>query len=421
MQRSTGKAPPFLTIQCWRPKHIAIRLGVQSLLRVGFERSKDPAISFATVLQRSQDEKNSQKMASTELDKFADQFKTGANPDAIKNTGYDLNLNQLDPRIAELVCQLAEVNLSSAVAQNNELWVTLPILLEDPGKDSSWSYGRETRRLAYSLLCCSRGTATNYPQAITESSRKGPRIAQDIIQIIHPTKLSETIRKSVAELGSLHQSNVFPGSPGTNVPREYILWALGSVLKQRVAAGKNATASTTIQEYIGLDRRSPMAGKKARIPDHEGEWQLVHLNANVHSTLYSLRILHQVCGVLHSNVINMDCKDEFTRLRECLKSMPTVQDLFLDTERVKFLMRQSPLSKSDQAFADIQPYTGHSLRVSPPPKVDTTTGFTTATSKNASKRNKKRRLAENDADKQHKADVPRKTSTNPFDLLIGRT
>lgn len=425
--RTSNGQPSALEIQCWRPKRIRERLGREDLLRVGFERSKDPTASFATILQRSVKPQNDEEAA--ELARFTEQFRQPRLLRSETRAMDQLRLSDLDPRLAELICQLTESKDDSSIFQGPDPWVTLPMLLEDPSKDASWIYGQELRQLSYSLLSAAlQQPKTAAFSSVTEHIRKGQRITQEIVEMIGSAgnKISKAIQNCIADLMALMNSTSDPGDSGTGNPRDYILWALATVLKQRATEGKSIMPSSTIRAYLGLSdshgHLSTISKKsKSPQPDIDAEWRLLHLNANVQAVLYSLRILRQTCIFLRTNTESIDASYEadFTKLSQMIEHMPPIQDLFLDVDSVRSLMQQNPLSTGDHLYRDIFPDDVSSSKGSTRSKV--IDGGTNHLVMERAVRKKRKKHGRGDRVGQKPAtrtESYEKHSKNPFDLLM---
>lgn len=426
MSHSPNGEPSTIHLRCWRPNQVKTRLDTDDLLRVAFERSRDATASFATILQRSQTSNHKDGPEAIDFARFTNQFRSPNESTATTKTSLGPDLRGLDPRIAELICQLTEVNDDSPVFRAQDLWVTLPLLLEDPSKDASWSYGRDLRRLAYSLLFATHGRSpsTGQSPSVTESIRKGQRITQDIVEVIYPTKLADAIRNCIADL-AFSPGSTNPHNSNATMPHDYILWALRNVLKQRTATGKNIMPSVSIRTYLGLvdpPTSTNPANKKAKPghPDYEAEWRLLHLNANVQAALYSLRMLRQTCIFLKDDSRHMSYRNEFDNLLRLISFMPPIHDLFLDVKGVRTLMRQAPSSVVDRAFRDIFPEVGGSLRASTLPEVEKE-GKSLPKMEEVVRKKRKKQQKDGANAVSNRASQPgpqTKFSTNPFDLLM---
>lgn len=343
------------------------------------------------------------------------------------------SLNGLDPRLAELVCQIRATDESRATFKSQEIWVTFPVLLEDPSKDASWMYGREIRQLAYSLLFAAYNCLTiDGIPCVTESLRKGQRITQDVVELQSAagTKISNAAKLIIANLATL--SNTVNNSVAQR-SRDHVLWALTSVLNQRAEVGKSAIPSTTIRQYLGLNHpgsQSHLSNKKPKPSklDHETQWILLHLNANVQSILYSLRMLRQTCVFLNDNASNHTTAtsdgEDFAKLLRRLESMPPIQDLFLDVDGVRALIRRMPLAAGDPVYkqlfpSDIPNSQGSSLAEVRERRIIENTMEEVTTRKKKRRKHGKGGGGDEQNARKERPDGPgnKFKSTNPFDLL----
>lgn len=363
----SDRDPSTIRVQCWRPKQLRAKIGTDNLLRVAFQRSEDPTITFSAVLQRSKERRTTEKEA--KFARFAGQFSSPIDAIQMKSragAGSQLNLNHLDPRLSELVCQLAENKAEPATFRAQDFWVTLPILLEDPSRDASWIYGRDIRQLAYSLLSAAFPIEINSnPQKVIESLRKGQRITQESVEILNPTeqKVNIAIEACISLLAPLSKIS------NATKARDYIVWSTVTVMNQRIKSGKSVIPSSTIREYLGLNsefshtrplsapRKTETKANKSSSSsaNNDLQWSLHHLNANVQAVLYSLRLLRQVCLFLRNHPMRSPHDKEIELLLQSLQSMPTISDLFLDVVGTRKLMKQTPLPRSDPMYMELFP------------------------------------------------------------------
>jgi len=282
---------------------IADRLKVSSLLRLGFERHLDPSISTGIVIERARDDSRLELYAS-EYSAFCNQYMSPSPADINSRR----NIDSLDPRTAELI-----VDTSDAPH------VYMAPLLEDPSRDSSWSYGAEIRQLSYSLL---KKVAKKH---VAEYARKGQRIVSRVVPVLGRQQIHERAVDVLEFLETASSAlSATPLAPSASLLEWYIV-ALRIVHQQKRSAGKQAPNSTQIIHLLGL----------SSIPAARTSWEDVHLLANAHAVLYSLRMLKQIttCIINHSPPESDDCELPLDRLRELnsrLEPLPPIASLFLD-------------------------------------------------------------------------------------------
>lgn len=246
--------------------------------------------------------------------------------------------------------------------------MTLPILLEDPGRDASWAYGRELRRLAYSILMTRYSKSDQPMLPVVELSRKGQRIAEDRHQLIPRTGISGRIEKCTHTSRQFLRFRNFESHSDSDKAFDYIFWALGNVLIQHSTAGKQAIPLQIIRLFLGIADRSAkphQVANKTRSSTADVEWRLLHLNANVQAAMYSLRLLQQVCSVLRHELASLCSEKDFTFLMGLVESMPTTQELFLDLDEVQSVMQKHTLQQRNQVLEKVLTICGHSLPSTP--------------------------------------------------------
>lgn len=298
-----------ITALALTPSHIAQRLGVTSLPRFGFERFLDPSASIAIVKERARDEARLEKLDAeyvTFLEQYSNSSPSLRRPQPV--------LNSLDPRIAELVVDSTE---------SPHMYLTP--LLEDPSRDSSWSYGTDVRQLAYTILFTIK-SGPRKVKDVVEYARKGQRITSSTLPILPEAPNRDRLGQVLSLLGS----------PSLETASDAILhWhilATSLVHKQKSGAGKSTPTMPQIARIFGLQP----------IPTSKFSWDDIHLLGNIHAVLYSLRILKQITryaltDLRHKTDEHNNHNDLLQRLHLLLarlELMPAVQDLFLDVSNL---------------------------------------------------------------------------------------
>ena len=423
----TGNARA-LEAQCWRPREIVQKLELNSLLGLGFERSKDSTASFSIILQRAKDSRGIVE-SDTGFTAFQTQFNgPSESPTELSSSK---SLTNFDPRLSELVCQL--FNASDATLSNSPaiLQLTLPILHEDPTRDSSWSYGRSLRHAAYCLLHLHKLKTTKaHPTAepptsdpsVSELNRKGQRIAEDKLLL---TSSHQPISSAKTNMNLLNQylatasPSTTTSTPPTPTATTYILWALHTVLDQRLTVGKQSYSRNLIKQFLSL---TPLPSERQQRPpaglpvsDAANGWTLLHLNANVQAVLYSARMLKQTVDFLQKNREHDQAgtDDEIAKLAQVLGSMPPIEDLFLDPIGARHLMQQVPQEKLRGMISPIFELAGWSLDDMNEAAKEDSSNLEVV----VSRKSKKRKKAKVEEDNKASASAAKPRSTNPFDLL----
>lgn len=278
--------------RCWRPQTIAEQLGIPSLFYFGFARAQNSRGSFNVVAQTAKELRAGQN---DQLEDFRAEF------DLRAGTPPSIALDSLDPRFAEVACQL------SASDPEKKPEITLPMLLEDSNRDASWSYGKSTRQLAYSIL--TKHFTSLRSTEVIEHSRKGPAIASTTFAILAKTDLEQYSQGLVDRMTQYTLED----------PCGWIMYAIHEVWSQRNNVGKSVFSAHILSILLGL-APVPIAGQKT-----VNMWDLMHLNANIQAVLYSTRLLKQAVK-MDSSRTRFSSTDV---LVGTLDEMPAFQKIFL--------------------------------------------------------------------------------------------
>ena len=248
-----------------RPNEIVANLRVDSLLRLAFERFKDPYISFNNVVARAILPLKSQNEAT---------FSTFAREYSLEDVNLIRTVSSvsldLDTRLSELYHQLHESQ------QHPQIY--LPILIENHARTSSWTFGLPLRLLAYSLLTIHSHRPTT---TVEEHSRSGSRIRPRQLELYTSPTLSSILTTTMHHLRRT-RSLLSPMIPAETpslwhlISTTYLLESLKRI--QKPLPDKEWLIEFLRDGYLTLDA--------------------VHFEANIHAVWYSLRILKQVVSLV---------------------------------------------------------------------------------------------------------------------------
>ncbi|KAL4778749.1 XPG domain containing-domain-containing protein [Aspergillus varians] len=274
-----------------RPSMAAQRLGISSLLSLAYELKTQPEVALGELLQRS---KNATAMAELSgYQRFAEEYQNSHCYVQTRTTKRPLE--PLDTRISELFWQY---ELRGEYAIGDYPHVYLPTMNEDHAKRCAWVEGREYRNAAYSILNLSRPINERH-RYVTEFVRRGQRIASDKLQLHDKKWISAQLKSLEACLESLQSSL------GGKCDSLYF-WTLFALWD---SYGADSVFSPGDLQKLKQFLRLGYMGKQLG-------WADIHLTAQTHSVLYSLRILKQLLG--HSNPRDI----EMMRLRAILEGLP---------------------------------------------------------------------------------------------------
>ena len=343
---------------------LSSKLGVScSLQRFCFHRSLDPTISTSELKIQCRKRSNLQlRLSTTEEEQRWRRFLWLYSTDDVviinhdqgeggqsKNTRRErhrnptLQIQGLDPRVAELVTQFQDLNTRPDAAptedgkakhadedkDENVVHMYLPLLIEDPSRDSAWSYGRSIRLLAYTLLqrCIPLPGFTKTGELrsprMYEYQRRGSRIVglpielaptgcqiEPLLQSYHAHQ-ARNLSSPKTTIGVSTSASASASAP-LSTTHFWKSFALALVSQQRVSDGKIPPDNAWAERYINLHQF-------AYVPS---SWDDVHSQASLEAVLYSLRMLKQVADLVvgYSSVANGEEEEETEgRLRELVE------------------------------------------------------------------------------------------------------
>ncbi|EAA59030.1 hypothetical protein AN8292.2 [Aspergillus nidulans FGSC A4] len=227
---------PQIKATMLRPSLVARRLGIRSLLLLAFQISKArPETSLVELLRRT-------KMGIAEVEM--------ARYQQFANMGYP--------------------------------HVYLSVLKEDHTRQCAWAKGRKYRQLAYSIMNLSRPIDERHC-FIAEFVRRGRRISEDKLRLLDEGSIFAELELLKARLESL-QSSFKKSSDNLDY------WAAFALCDVYLVAD----AELAQNDFQKLEQflKHGYIGKKLK-------WEDIHLTAQIHAVLYSLRILKQILDLFH--------------------------------------------------------------------------------------------------------------------------
>jgi XPG domain containing len=294
----------FLKARRLHPLNIARRLslttpiGNPSLLRFGFERLNDPSTPTGTIRSRL-----TGCLSAEASEAFEDFCKLYTDLKEIESAEAVVNvLVQLDPRLSELYCQY---NCKEYVVHPpHSPHIYMPPLVEDPTRDSSWTYGKDLRILAYSLLKISAENNGNlqHSDRVIEFQRRGPRIVGVPLKVLSRVELVSSMEATVRDLCE-HDFTV-------GALLQWRLIGLKKVNMEKARHGKPTLSHAWVAEFL----RKGYAGDSL-------SWDDIHTYANVQACLYSFWILKQACAVSKSRTYLRPYVDSLTKAIQPLVSL----------------------------------------------------------------------------------------------------
>ncbi|KAL9616542.1 MAG: hypothetical protein Q9160_008609 [Pyrenula sp. 1 TL-2023] len=285
----------------WRPGVIAQKLQISGINRLAFARSRDPYSSYANILQCARQQlSNAQK---DDFIQFSEEYSL-----ALSNSSAPPELDKLDPRISELFLQIKHPTHNATRFDVPHIY--LPVLLENPARTCSWTYGAGFRRLAYSLLTLSV-PALCRPAEIIEHQRRGARIAA--VALV-PLSQEET----VSELGWVENmfSSAFASSNCQRTSSAFwVVFGFLEASRRLKADDKMPISQEWIIQFLASGRlNSPFT------------WDDLHAYTNAQAVLYSLRLLKQILFAVRDS-LPPELSRSAARAQELLDDLPNLCSL----------------------------------------------------------------------------------------------
>ena len=180
----------------------------------------------------------------------------------------------------------------------------MPLLVEDPTRDSSWTYGKDVRILAYSLLKISAENTSNlqHSDCVIEFQRRGPRIVGVPLKVLNRVELMSSMEATVRDLCE-HDFAV-------DALLQWRLVGLKKVNLEKARHGKPTISRAWAAEFL----------RKGYVGDSLS-WGDIHAYANVQACLYSFWILKQACAVSKPRTYLRPYVDSLTKAIQPLVSL----------------------------------------------------------------------------------------------------
>jgi hypothetical protein len=291
--RSDFEQPPFPQIKATmlRPSLVARRLGIPNLLLLAFQISRArPETSLVELLRRTK-----MGIAEVEMSSYQ-QFASEYQSDRLQMQGQGTKglLKIIDTRISELFWQY---EMRSEYTDMGYPHVYLSVLNEDHTRKCAWGKGRGYRQLAYSIMNLSRPIHERHC-FIAEFVRRGQRISEDKLKLLDSGSISAQLELLQARLESLQ-----PSFKKSSDNLDY--WAAFALRDVYLADAELAQ-----NDFQKLEQffKHGYIGKRLK-------WEDIHLTAQMHAVLYSLRILKQILDLFYPrDVVVLDLMAIFDKL-----------------------------------------------------------------------------------------------------------
>lgn len=289
-----------------RPSELCRRMSLEqsqlSMLRFGFEMKLRPCHNLKGLPNQVEwaylEERHAQEFAA-----FIADYQ--GSPD-LAGTALD-NKSLLDPRVSEFVLYWAHCTTVRNLEPGEDLTVWLPSLVDRWDQASAWDLGTTVRQLAYSI---SQYDNSSCHTVIEYRRTLSIRSAGQAVELFDgPNVLG--ITESLLE----HLDRFIKA---TAVPKrlQWITTCLSLEIGHAAQESKESNA-------LGLWRKAAKAEGKL----DPGNWDAVHLAAQILGTLYSLRMLQQVLSICKGgSLLGTTSRDLVDRLQGCLSTLPTIAE-----------------------------------------------------------------------------------------------
>ncbi|KAK3318400.1 XPG domain containing-domain-containing protein [Apodospora peruviana] len=262
-------ASDVLTALSFRPSDICKRLSIKSangLRRLAFEIVLDCHQTLEQAAERTRREAGTQSFP-RDYSKFLEQYFTPVTASITENLS-------LDPRMSELVLQCIYKPTEQA-ANNSELAMHLPFLLDSPLRTSAWEASKPIRQLVYGLVVSLKERQRGPSPSVSEYRRLQTPTRGTRIDVPHPASVFE--QQVAAFLDVLSRI-------GSSVSDQMIIWTIVAIHQDILLALHQGKTNPLSLELL-------RQGAVGTLNDHS--WDFLHFLAQVQATYYSLRMLRQ--------------------------------------------------------------------------------------------------------------------------------
>lgn len=351
------------------PAHICEKLKLSSseICRFAYERKSSPHSTLPQLLQDCarpiSDQIGYNEFCREYLDHVVASVPVSAH-------GTPIHIDYLDPRISEMVLQLAKKG--HQIKELDYPKIFLPILLESPQRGSAWEQSTPIRQLAYTIarwIIPGPISSVQEYRRVNTTVQKGRQVPM----------LSEKVAKSWAQETVRLMSSIKPGTRGDTTRAWYILYLILDI-RYCHEEGKHSHALQTIEASL----QKPVFKRVS--------WDTIHFVAHLQAAYYSFRLLKQVISLEQPKSI-------LPELRDMLSSLPPLEECPNIESTIEFL----------QASNEARVYETVAKSV-PLPNIDM------GTKPKRTVKDKKRKIIKETSPKT-KARVTKPGTRNMFDLL----
>ncbi|CAF3513846.1 unnamed protein product [Fusarium graminearum] len=257
------------------PEHICEKLKLASsaeICRFAYERKSSPHSTLPQLLQDCIKPVADQ----TGYTEFCREYLDHAiAPIPISAHGTPISIDNLDPRISELVLQLAQNE--DQMNEPSEPKIFLPILLENPEKGSAWEQSTPIRQLAYTIA---RWIIPGPSLAVHEYRRVNTTVQKGRQALMLSEGAARTFAGGLTRLMSTIKTRT---RGDTNLAWHVLCLTLD--IRYCHEEGKHSHTLHTLE----TSSQKPLFKRVS--------WDIIHFTAHIQAAYYSFRLLRQVLSL----------------------------------------------------------------------------------------------------------------------------
>ncbi len=366
VEAGTLTAPQYSPAELCKKLRLRSDGGFQAL---AFEIQRDPGMTFEQAIQRAKNGPAPEDDAA-----YAEFLRQYLSPELSSAPEAASEVTALDPRVSEIVLR----SLHSP-ADDTELEMYLPLLMDSPTRTSAWEASTPVRQLAYSMLQSS-------------SSRRIPLLSEmrRLQSVSSGLKVGVPSPAHAIELGTSLLEVLNSIEAGISNPD--LLWVTLAIYQDIAMTLERGRDKPISLEVLGLEARGKL---------DPCSWETLHFLAQTQATYYSLRMFRQILEFSAQH--NGPLLSTMSKLATSVSRLPPLSEWPVAAdfaERLRLAREAGALAclrticKDDKILRLIE-------SIQKP--------------QDAEKSRKRKAVASSEGDKK----VAKPRSNNPFDLLAG--
>lgn len=304
-----------INVSSFDPAGICQKLGLINLRVLGFEMKRDPHTATTILVEKAK-----KGILPQDLSEFREFEQDYLNPDI---DAHSQPKTTLDPRISELVAQFTH---SEFQPPEKSATIFFPIVTEDHSRAAIWSYSTRIRQIGYSILMLSRSSSSSNLQAVTECYRRGSRIGNIQIDPLDVLTTATSIKSLTARLAEVRTG------AAENVRQSAAYWQYIAVAELLDALGEELQVLPPLSHLRNIFNPPN--------PKSVITWNEIRLLGQIHTVLYSFRILKQLATLsLQSGVIDdPSLRTAVADLTKSLSDLPPLTHLMKSRRALQMMI-----------------------------------------------------------------------------------